>query len=226
MKKEGKTEVKIDLSKYKKEDFIKMTWQDYSKIIEALYQKVNDYVKKNNVKIDAVVPILRGAMVAGQYLTFRLNLLRIIPIQLKYFFEDGDLEKIKLKKLLEFPKNIKFDHNPTFLLVENNRCFGLTSKTAALHLKERFPKCKIVLACDTTDYAYKDADKEYYDAIICGAFTNDTKELDDKQCKKFGIINKIRMLPWENLEEEYNTTQARQFNYRDLSNFKKEIKRK
>ncbi len=212
----SKPEVPIDISAYKKEDFEQMTWEEYAEILEDLYKKVSKYIKDNKIKIDAVVPILRGGGFPGTYLAFKLHLLRILPVQFKYFFENGDLEKIKLKMLLGLPKDVSLSKNPTFLLVECNCCFGLTSVSAAKHLRERYPKCKIIFAADTMDYSYQKL--EQMDAIFYGDLTNDTKTLTEAECKKKGVNCKLRYLPWENLEEEYTTVQAKQFKYEDIDN--------
>lgn len=53
------------LSKYKKEDFKHVSWEEYGKTLDKLYKKVNKYIRKENIKIDAVIPILRGG--AFQY---------------------------------------------------------------------------------------------------------------------------------------------------------------
>ena len=206
--------VDVDLSQYKKEDFKRMSWEEYGKILDALYKKVKNYIDKNNVKIDVVVPILRGGGYPGTYLAYRLNLLRIIPVQYKYFFKDGDLSKIKLKRLLDFPKNIKLPKNPTFLLAEQNMCFGLTATKAAEHLKERYPSCKIILAADSMDYSYQKFD--IFDAIFYGTLGNDTKEITEAECKKKGIDSSLSLFPWESIDEEYTTVQAKQFKYGDL----------
>lgn len=59
----------LSTSRYKKEDFIKLSWEEYGKSLEELFKKVNKYVKKNNIKINAVVPILRGGAFPGTYLS-------------------------------------------------------------------------------------------------------------------------------------------------------------
>lgn len=101
-----------------------MSWEDYGKILENLGQKVEKYVKENNIKIDAVVPILRGGMFPGGYLTYKLGLLRVLTVQYKYFFVDG---KIELRKILGLPKDgLSLPAKPTFLLVEGNHCYGVT----------------------------------------------------------------------------------------------------
>ncbi len=206
--------VDVDLSQYKKEDFKRMTWEEYGKILETLHGKVRKYLDENNVRIDAVVPILRGGSFPGTYLAYRLNLLRIIPVQYKYFFKDGDLSKIKLKRLLDFPKDVNLPKNPTFLLAEQNMCFGTTAVEAAKHLKKMHPDCRIILAADSIDYSYRNFD--VFEAIFWGTFSNDTKELSKEQAKKLGIDTSLRLFPWESLEEEYTTVQAKQFKFKDL----------
>lgn len=207
-------DVDVDLSKYKKEDFKRMTWEEYGEILENLYKKVKKYIDKNDIKINAVIPILRGGAFPGTYLAYRLKLLRIIPVQYKYFFQDGDAEKIKLKRLLDFPKNTELPKNPTFLLAEQNMCFGTTAVSAAKHLKSRYPNCKIILAADSIDYSYKEFD--IFDGIFWGTLSNDTKELSKEEARELGVDTSLRLFPWENLKEEYTTVQAKQFKYKDL----------
>jgi hypoxanthine phosphoribosyltransferase len=203
-------EVSVVLAKYYKSDFKQLSWNEYGKILEDLYEKVSSYVKERKIKIDAVVTILRGGAFPGGFLAHRLHLLRILPIQYKYFFVKG---KIKLKKLLDVPKT-NLPKKPTFLLVENNHCFGLTATTAAKYLKQKFPGCKIIYAADTMDYSF--AKNEFADVLFYGRYTNDTKKLPKGKAKKLGIDTKMWLYPWENLKEEWTTVQGKQFKYKDL----------
>ncbi len=200
------------LAKFKKEDFVKMSWEDYGKILESLGQKVGKYVKENNIKIDAVVPVLRGGMFPGGYLTYKLGLLRVLPVQYKYFFVDG---KIELKKILGLPKDgLSLPAKPIFLLVEGNHCYGVTGKSAAKDLKADFPDCKIIYAADTMDYSYQK--NEFADAIFYGKLTNETREVAPEECGKLGLENISNMFPWEDIKEEWTTVQGKQFGYEDL----------
>lgn len=204
------------LAQYKKEDFKKMSWEDYGKILENLGEKVEDYVKQNNIKIDVVVPILRGGAFPGAFLAYKLGLLRIVPVQYKYFFTDG---KIELRKILGFPKeSLVLPVKPVFLLVEGNHCFGLTGTTAAKDLKTEFPDSKIIYAADTMDYGYKKND--FADAIFYGKLTNETRVLTPEQCGEKGIENISNIFPWEDIEEEWTTVQGKQFEYGDLEKAK------
>lgn len=198
------------LAKYKKSDFKRLSWNEQGKTFEILYKKVIRYIKKKKAKIDAVIPILRGGAFPGTYLAYRLNLLRILPVQYKYFFEN---EKIKLKKILGIPKK-DLPKKPTFLLVENNHCFGLTASTAAKDLKKSFPKCRIIYAADHIDYSYQNAVNA--EAVFYGRLTNETKKLSSKECEKKSIRNVCYLFPWERLEEEWSMVTAKQFEYEDL----------
>jgi hypothetical protein len=200
------------LAQYKKEDFRKLSWEEYGEILEKLYGKVAKYVKKGNIKMDAVVPILRGGSFPGAYLAYKLHLLRVVPVQYKYFFIK---EKIVLKKLLGVPKTgIKLPKKPTFLLVENNHCFGLTAATAAKDLKKEFLGCRIIYAVDTMDYSCQkavDAEVTFY-----GKLNNETRGLSREEANEKGLTNDMSLFPWEDLEEEWTTVQGKQFRYRDV----------
>ncbi|MBI2592901.1 MAG: phosphoribosyltransferase [Candidatus Colwellbacteria bacterium] len=202
----------ITISKYRKSDFRRLSWQEYAKTLETLYRKVNNYVKKNHLKIDAVVPILRGGAFPGTYLAYKLDLLRVIPVQYRYFIKGKTTE---LRKVMNFSrKDVKLPAKPTFLLVEGNHCFGVTASTAAKDLKKNFPSCRIIYAADHIDYSYQKIG--YVDAVFYGRLTNETKILTPKQCKTKGIANVCYLFPWENLEEEWLTVQSKQFPYKDL----------
>lgn len=201
--------------KYKKEDFIKLSWEEYGKGLEELFKKVNKYIQDNNVKINAVVPILRGGSFPGTYLAYRLNLLRVIPVQYRYFAEGKNIE---LKKVLGISKE-NLPEDPTFLLVENNHCFGITAQTAAKDLKTEFPKCKIIYATDHMDYAFQK--NESADVIFYARLTNECRTLSEKECKEKEIFKGSYLFPWESLDEEWTTVQGKQFPYKDLEEVKK-----
>ncbi len=199
------------LAEYKKEDFKRVSWNEYNQTLETLLEKVRKYLQENNIKIDAVVPILRGGAFPGTYLTFRLGLLRILSVQYKYFFIKG---KIELKKILGVPKDTKLPESPVFLLVENNHCFGLTASTAAKDLKEQFPNCKIIYAVDHVDYSHQKIDNT--EVTLYGKLTNETRKLSKATAEEKGLSNTMYLFPWENLEEEWTTVQGKQFEYGDV----------
>ena len=66
------------LAKYKKSDFKKVSWKEYNKTLEILLKKLQRYIKKHKIKIDAVVPILRGG-------AFQAHISHLSCIYLEYY---------------------------------------------------------------------------------------------------------------------------------------------
>ena len=201
------------LAKYKKSDFKKLSWEEYGRTLDILYERLSRYIKKNKVQIDAVVPILRAGAIPGIYLAYKFHILRIIPIQYHYRFIKN---KIELRQILNVSrKALDLPAEPTFLLVEGNHCFGLTASNAAKDIKKAFPDCKIIYVADHLDYSYQKIDN--VDAIFYGKLTNETRALTRKDCLKKDIENPLSYLfPWENIAEEWTTVQGKQFKYKDF----------
>ncbi|MDO9399428.1 MAG: phosphoribosyltransferase [bacterium] len=198
--------------KYTKNDFEKRSWEEYAKIMEKILKDVQKYITKNKIKIDAVVPILRGGNILGTFLAYRLHLLRILPVQYKYFFIGKN--EAELRQILFTIKKDMFKDNPTFLLVEGDQCFGNTVITAVKDIKKIFPKAKILHVADCLDYSYRNSVKDYVEKIFYGEYTNHCEELSAEKCKELGI-GKASMAPWENYEEEIATVSGKQFQYGD-----------
>ncbi|MFA6096428.1 MAG: hypothetical protein WC788_02230 [Candidatus Paceibacterota bacterium] len=196
---------------YTREDFARITWGEYGQTLDSLFGKVYKYVRESGTKIDAVVPLLRGGNFPGTFLAFKLKMLRIVPMQYKYFFKDG---KVQLRKILGFPEYVSFNHKPTFLLVENNHCFGQASQTAAKDLKEKFSDSKILYAADHMDFSYQK--NNYADEIFYGKLTNETRTLDKLEAKKLGLSSDIHLFPWEEYDEEATKVQGKQYEYENM----------
>lgn len=200
----------------KREDIYQLGWDEYlEKELDVLLNKVQDYIKEKNVKIDAVVPLLRGGNIPGTYLAYQLNILRITPVQYKYFFKEEVANLVQIQKLNEdlFDR----DAEVTFLLVEGNHCYGTAATYAAKGLKEQFPNCKIIYAASNMDYNYKDVIDEYAEACFYGRFNNDCEELNKEKCVELGIDpGKVIIFPWENADEEWTTFgELKQFPFKD-----------
>jgi len=198
-------------ARYKKDGFKRVSWDEYEKVLQTLLKKIQDYVKKNNLKIDIVVPILRGASFSGAYLAYKLKLIRIVPVQYKYFFDEN--KKIELRRLLGLPADISLSEKPTILVVENNHCFGLTAENATKDIRERFPNATILYAADWMDYSFQK--NKYADVIFYGKLNNDTKVLTEEEAIEKGFEIPGTLFPWENEKEEWSTVEMQQFEYQD-----------
>jgi hypoxanthine phosphoribosyltransferase len=205
------------MSDYSEEDIERTTWNEYGETLEDLREKVESYIRENNIEIDVVVPILRAGNFPGTYLAYKLDILRIIPVQYKYFF-DEETDDISLNKLL--PLNTDpLDKEATILLVEGDHCFGTTANLAAREIKDKIPESTIIYAADRMDYSYRI--NKYADAVFYGKATNETRELDEEECKEKGILTGTHLFPWENYEEEWKTLQAEQYEYQDTEKAEK-----
>src|SRR3989338_10986936 len=119
-------QVDIQLPKYYKSDFKKLSWKKYFKVLDNILIRLKKYFKENKIQIHAVVPILRGGNFPGTYFAYQLHILRILPVQYKYFFNKG---KIELKRMFDLPLPAPpLPEKPNFLLVENNQCYGTTAE--------------------------------------------------------------------------------------------------
>ena len=212
------------MPKYTKEDLRRISWQEYGEMMEKITTEVKSYIEKNGIKIDAVVPIMRGGAFLGTYLTYKLNLLRILPVQYHYFFVGKN--KAELHQILFTPKKKMFDHDPTFLVVEGDQCYGNTVIHTTKDLKKLFPNCRILHAADVLDYSYKDATKGLVEKTFYGKYTNHCEELTEKDCKKLGIEHGSTIAPWENYDEEINTMSCKQPHYEDIEEVKKGSEKK
>ncbi len=213
-----KDKLKNALKKYKKSSYYVRSWIEYEKEFRCLVEKITDYVKENKVTIDAVVPILRGGNIPATFLAFILDVLVILPVQYKYFFVK---DKCELRRLMTISKDLIFRKDPTFLLIEGNHCYGNQARHAASDIKEAFPKCKIIYGASNMDYNYQHVVK---DADVCfyGRLTNDCKELSVEECKKLGLEYKREPLfPWENVAEEWEIIELKQYPYKNLKKIMK-----
>lgn len=201
----------------KKEDIYRLGWDEYlEKELDVLLDKVQNYVKENNIKIDAVVPLLRGGNIPGTYLAYKLNILRIAPVQYKYFFKGDVANLVQMQKVNKDIFNK--DEELTFLLVEGNHCYGTSAKYAAKGLKEQFPSCKIIYAASNMDYKYKDVVDEFAEVSLFGRYNNDCEEMGEEECLKLGIdFEKVNIFPWEDADEEWITFgEFKQFPFKDV----------
>jgi hypoxanthine phosphoribosyltransferase len=180
--------------KYKRSDFRDISWEAYGDILESLHKKVKAYVNKEHIKIDMVVPILRGGSFPGTFLAYKFSLLRICPIQFKYISKEGKLQLIKINTI-DAKKDVR-----VVLVVENNHCYGGTAKRVIKEVQRKLPNAKILYAAafmDASNIAVEGVDKVFYAAL-----TNETGALSKAEMKRKSIDGRFTLFPWENIAEE------------------------
>lgn len=205
--------LKEALKKYKKGNYRVQSWDEYKGELNILTSKIVKYIDEEKIKVDAIVPILRGGNIPATFLSYTLNILTILPVQYKYFFVK---DKCELRRIQEIDKKLIFKEDPVFLLIEGNHCYGNQAKYAAADLKAVFPKCRIIYGASNVDYNYQKVVKDA-EVTLYGKLTNCCKELTDKECEKLGIEYKKELLfPWEKIEEEWEIVELKQHKYLNL----------
>lgn len=127
------------------EDEIKdMSHDEFKKYILKLTKEIDEYVSKNNIKIDYVVPILRSGAVPAVYIANELNLIKFAPIQVKKVKQNGIYDHIILLNSL---KDLDKHKELNLLVVEGTYSSGETARTALDEIKKTLPKANILFAC-------------------------------------------------------------------------------
>jgi hypoxanthine phosphoribosyltransferase len=202
----------LTIEEYSADEFEQLSWEQYGKILDLLGASIEKYTKENDITFDAIVPVLRGGMVVATAMAGRFKVLRILPVQYKYFI-DG--KKVFLNRLLPLPKDITLPDSPKILITENCYCFGTTTKAAVQDVRALYPSARIYVAADRMDYTYKNI--EDVEQVFYGELNNDTKKLSLDECSQIGINPLQYYYPWESLDEEIAACQLKQYNYADLN---------
>lgn len=187
--------------KYTEEDLDMVSWERIDEFIDKIYSDVSEYLKKNNLSIKYIVPILRGGGIPALKLSHMFDVVNILPIQLKYNAKTSLIEK---KISLDDYENIKeVSDNEVILLVEGNHCTGRTANIACKSVKEKFGEnVKVIYVSLTRDYTYKDS-VEGTVFTTWAWTTNESKRLTKEECEKLNIdYHKVSVYPWENAKEE------------------------
>ena len=187
---------------YTEKDLDLISWDRIDNFINKIYEEVNDYLIKTNLKIKYIVPIMRGGGIPAIMFSHLFNVIDMLPIQLKYNYETHNIDK---KIGLDYVKNANIDSNECILLVEGNHVTGKTANIAVDMIRKKFGNnVKIIYVSLTRDYTYRNSVNN-----VCfttwAMTTNEMKELSKDECRKLNInYNLVSVYPWENIEEELN----------------------
>ncbi len=197
----------------KESDFTKMSWDEFGKRMDDLYEKVKDYLIKNNLKLSAIVPILREGGFPGIYFSFKFNTIKVIPIQFKYFLKKGvDPFEQTPTQITELPKlHYELPEEPVILLVDVLPGGGKTARAAGRAFRKKFPKCKLVYASMFKDCSFKKPD--FFEAVIEGVLTDETGKLSPEEQKKLGVEKTLWLLPWQRFKEEAAALEGEEYQY-------------
>ncbi|MCA9377048.1 phosphoribosyltransferase [Candidatus Dojkabacteria bacterium] len=188
-----------------------LTWEHYGKLINDLWVNLQKELNSKNIKIDAIVAILREGGFTALPLAYKLNTYKILTIQYKYRLFDGGSELQYVAGLQD--TTYLLPESPVFLLCDTFPCGGKTKFLAIEKIKEKYPNAKFVfvsLIQDKTVESHKD--------ILGSAYAfdvNDKWETSHPLFKELGIANDALnvCLPWENAGEEIASVEGKKWEY-------------
>jgi Predicted phosphoribosyltransferases len=183
-----------------KEKHKKISYKNFEKYIDMLANNIETFLKKNNMRVDYVCPILRSGGVPATYIANKLNIIKFAPIQVKHIsYKNGTEGYAKL--LLPFScLDIKKDA-PVFLLIDGTCASGESSKICINEIKNKYKNAKIIYICIAKQYDSQTFEKQtVYEAY--GFYFNGTNKFSKKKCKELNIEYNIPLYPWEILEQE------------------------
>ena len=191
--------------------FFPLTWEHYGILIEDLWKDLAEKLNKNNLKIDAVIIILREGAFTGLPMAYKLNTYKVLTIQFKYILHNGSNELKKIADLSE--ANYEIPDEPTFLLCDTFPCGGKTKFLAIDEIKKKYPKAKFVFTSLIEDLSVKTCPD-----IVVSAFAfdiNEQWETNHPLFKKLGIDKKALdvTFPWENPGEEEASVNQTEWKY-------------
>ncbi|MBN1618124.1 hypothetical protein JW887_02160 [Candidatus Dojkabacteria bacterium] len=193
------------------ENFFQLSWNDYGLLIEDLWKDLEAKIKKHNVKIDAIIGILREGMFTAMPLAYKLNTYKVLTIQFKYMLYNGSNEL----KYISGLQDVEYDlpQNPTFLLCDTFPCGGKTKFLALEKIREKYSSEKFIFASLVQDLSVKNHKDFLFDAFAFDI--NEKWETSHPLFKKYGIDKNALnvLLPWENSGEEVASVVKKEWKY-------------
>lgn len=182
------------------ENYKRITDKEFIQYIDKLSTNLSEYIRKNNIKVDYICPILRSGVVPATYISNRLNIVKFLPMQVKHItYNNGDnkielifnpLNSIEIKK-----------EKPVLLVVEAMHSTGTSARICINEIKSRYKDAKIMYVCISKEYGscnFKDM-TIYEDSAF---YYNGSNKFSKEKCKELGIEYLHPLFPWENIEIE------------------------
>lgn len=180
---------------YQLEDTNTMSWDEFGELCDKLVEDV----KFIGVKFDAIAPILRNGMIPATVIANKLEIINIIPIHLKYFYNPTEI-----RLMLPIVKPLSMGNNPKILVVESNTSSGQTAiKTHSL-IKEEFPDSEIYYATVTRVFKNPSPNLSMYKKYLYGIMTDEDLLASEEEKRDYSLREGITIFPWETAERELN----------------------
>ena len=185
------------MTKYKK-----MSERRFVQCIDKISDELKNYIKREEIKVDYIVPILRSGGVPAIYLSNRLNIIKFAPIQIKHIAYKNGSNKIEVIYNSLEDIQIKKD-NPVFLVVDAMQSSGTSVEICLKEIIKIHKNAKIIYVCVSKEYGSKDF-KNITCFETCGLKHKGRNKFTKKQCKDLGIEYFDPLFSWEILDFEIN----------------------
>lgn len=187
--------------KYSYNDFFQISWDEYQCAAERVIKLVSEFCNKENIKIDFIVPILRGGAPLAISISHSMNIVPFYPCQYKYSY-DVQGEAYVTKEFFSTIEKIEDkDAKYIILVTEGNHVSGGTAQKCINTIKSVLRNAIILYVSVGRDYAQKiPLTNTVFEAW--GFLTNETESLSADECIELGVKEKFVVYPWENIEEE------------------------
>lgn len=179
----------------RKDDFVKMSWQEYEAHIQTIYQKLKKFLEERKAKVDYIVPVLRGGAIPAVSLSYLLGVVPLGILQLKHDYAASKIDVVS-NFLHAIPKDVQ-----TLLLVDGYHASGRTAYMAYDMIQRELPNVKIIYVTLGRDVGYLEDKRNFYFSVSA-FYSNECDVIPKTQSEKEGILTKYTLFPWEILEDE------------------------
>ncbi len=180
----------------------KMSEKKFGQCIDRISDGLKDYLQREGLKVDYIVPILRSGGVPAIYLSNRLNIIKFAPIQIKHIAYKNGTNKIEV--IYNSLKDIQIKKDdPVFLVVDAMQSSGTSVEICLKEIIKIYKNAKIIYACVSKEYG----SKEFQNITCfetCGLMHKGSNKFTQKQCKELGIEYFDPLFSWEILDFELN----------------------
>ena len=183
-------------------NYKRMSNEEFIGYMNKLSNDLENFIKKNNIKIDYVCPILRSGGVPAIYISNQLNIVKFAPIQVKHIAYQNGENKIEILfnpfDIIEIKKS-----NPVFLVVEAMHSTGTSVGMCINEIKSKYKDAIILYVCLTKEYGSKSfiGDIIYENTAF---YYNGNNNFSEEECKKLDVEYFYPLFPWEDIEIETN----------------------
>lgn len=180
---------------YTEKDTNKMSWEEFGNVCDNLLKKIQE----SKVHFNIIVPILRNGMIPATVIANRLQILNIMPVQVKYeYATQSPNQRLPVLK----PLDINIPDYPNILVVESNTFSGKSAEKVCELVKSIYPNSNIYYATVTRVFRKSINELSMYKEYFYGVMTDEELVATDEEKKKYNLREKITIYPWETVEYE------------------------